>query len=207
MPTWQRLGKTVHPRSNLRRAVKDRDKGAKRIGEFSSAATNNDRSLSQITYHRDGISSSRIHELHQEHRRELTFMKLDATEGQTITYSSPPNFGNYVTKTKLLHQEPDHRASIILGEQYKSEMEWILCFPKNFLSVPFHQLRWLPGTERKFFKNFSKLFSIFWNDFVKSLKKYCQKMPLFMLRLNSEKCVLWYLCTERDLYQTSTGPS
>ena len=111
--------------------------------ESSHPATNNDRSLSQITYHPDGIPSSRIHELHQEHRGELTFMKLDATEGQTITYSSPPNFGNYVTKTKLLHQEPDHRASIILGEQYKSEMEWILCFPKNFLSVPFRQLRWL----------------------------------------------------------------
>ena len=131
--------------------------------ESSHPATNNDRSLSQTTYHPDDIPNSRIHELHQEHRRELSFTKLDATEGQTITYSnsSPPNFGNYVTKTKLLHQEPDHRASIILGEQYKSEMDWILCFPKNFLSVPFRQLRWLPSTERKFYKNFSKLFSIF----------------------------------------------
>ena len=81
-------------------------------------------------------------------------------------------------------------------------MEWFLCFPKNFLSLPFRQLCWLPVNERKFFKNFSKLFSIFWNDFVKSLKKYCQKMPLFMLRLNSEK-----MCSLVSMYREGFIPN
>ena len=46
--------------------------------------------LSRITYHPDGIPGSGVHELRQEHRGALTFMKLDAAEGRTILPTLEP---------------------------------------------------------------------------------------------------------------------